>query len=202
MIHPYNDYYLPVLQNRLGDLFEIALVFEKIEVNEFENIFINSIMADAFETNNMKYTLGKSSSELLSIIMNNEPKEYNMSPIATPEYWSGYVLCYISWYFNVSFKYIFKKVPLKELIMNYFPYHEMDIKHLIDFYKERLNIPSKLKIIREKNGLSQKELAVLTNIPIRTIKSYEQKTVDISKAQVETVYVLARELNCKIEDLI
>ncbi len=78
----------------------------------------------------------------------------------------------------------------------------MDIKQLIDFYEERLNIPSKLKIMREKKGLSQSELAMLTDIPLRTIKSYEQKTVDIAKAQVETVFVLARELNCKIEDLI
>ncbi len=202
MIHPYNEYYVPGLQNRLGDLFEIALVFEKIDVEEFEKIFINSIIADAFETNNMIYTLGKSSSELLAIMLNKDPKEYKMSPIATPEYWAGYVLCYIVWYFNISFKYVFNKVSLKELIMNYFPYHEMDIKQLIDFYEERLNIPSKLKIMREKKGLSQSELAMLTDIPLRTIKSYEQKTVDIAKAQVETVFVLARELNCKIEDLI
>ncbi len=202
MIHSYDEYYLSKLQNRLGDLFEIALVFEKIDVEEFEKIFINSIIADAFETNNMIYTLGKSSSELLAIMLNKDPKEYKMSPIATPEYWAGYVLCYIVWYFNISFKYVFNKVSLKELIMNYFPYHEMDIKQLIDFYEERLNIPSKLKIMREKKGLSQSELAMLTDIPLRTIKSYEQKTVDIAKAQVETVFVLARELNCKIEDLI
>ena len=202
MIHPYNEYYVPGLQNRLGDLFEIALVIEKIDVDVFEKIFENSIISDAFETNNMIYTLGKSSSELLAIILNKDPKEYIMSSIATPEYWAGYVLCYISWYFNVSFKYIFSKVSLKELIMNYFPYHEMDIKHIIDFYDKRLDIPSKLKMMREKKGLSQSELSLLTGIPLRTIKSYEQKTVDIAKAQVETVFVLARELGCKIEDLI
>jgi hypothetical protein len=86
MIHSYDEYYLSKLQNRLGDLFEIALVFEKIDVEEFEKIFINSIIADAFETNNMIYTLGKSSSELLAIMLNKDPKEYKMSPIATPEY--------------------------------------------------------------------------------------------------------------------
>lgn len=202
MIHPYDDFYLSILQNKLAELVELALVYEKIDVDDFQNLFINSIISSAFEKNYMNYSLGKSSCELLAIILNKDPKEYDVSPLATPEYWAGYVLCYIAWYFNISFKYIFNKVSLKELLMNYFPYHEMDIMHIVDFFKKRLNIPSKLKIMREKKGLSQSQLAMITNIPLRTIKSYEQKTVDIAKAQVETVYNLARELGCKIEDLI
>ena len=81
--------------------------------------------------------------------------------------------------------------------MNYFPYHEMDIMHMVDYYEKRLNIPSKLKLMREKMELSQSQLALNADVPLRTIKSYEQKTVDISKAQIENIYKVARELYCK-----
>ena len=202
MIHAYNDFYLPIIQNRLAELFELALNYEKIDSDKFIDMFLNSYISRAFEINNMKYTLGKSSSELLAIILDEDPKVYNVSPVASPEYWCGYVLAYIAWYFNISYKYIFEKVSFKELSMNYFPYHEMDIMHMVDYYEKRLNIPSKLKLMREKMGLSQSQLALNADVPIRTIKSYEQKTVDISKAQIETIYKLARELCCKMEDLI
>ncbi len=202
MIHAYNDFYLPIIQNKVAEIFELALVYEKIEQDKFIDIFLNSYISKAIENNNMKYTMGKSSNELFALILDKDPKEYNVSSIATPEYWCGYVLAYIQWYFNISFKDIFEKVPFNELYMNYFPYHEMDILHMVDYYEKRLNIPSKLKIMREKMGLSQSQLALNADVPLRTIKSYEQKTVDISKAQIETVYKLARELCCKMEDLI
>ena len=88
----------------------------------------------------------------------------------------------------MSYKYIFEKVSFKELSMNYFPYHEMDIMRMVDYYEKRLNIPSKLKLMREKMGLSQSQLALNSDVPLRTIKSYEQKTVDISKAQIKTIF--------------
>ncbi|MCR4899160.1 MAG: helix-turn-helix domain-containing protein [Acholeplasmatales bacterium] len=202
MIHAYNDFYLPIIQNKMAEIFELALVYEKLDYDKFVDMFLNSYISKAFEANNMKYTLGKSSVELFALILNEDPKEYNVSSVATPEYWCGYVLAYIAWYFNVSYKYIFEKVTFKELLMNYFPYHEMDIMHMVDYYEKRLNIPSKLKLMREKRGLSQAQLALNADVPLRTIKSYEQKTVDIGKAQIETIYKLAQELCCKMEDLI
>ena len=61
---------------------------------------------------------------------------------------------------------------------------------------------AKLKILRKKKGYSQKSLALLSNIPLRTIKAYEEGTLDIAKVQCETIYKLSKTLNCTIEDLI
>ena len=41
MIHPYDDFYLSILQNKLAELVELALVYEKIDVDDFQNLFIN-----------------------------------------------------------------------------------------------------------------------------------------------------------------
>mgnify|MGYP000335037728 CR=1 FL=1 len=58
-----------------------------------------------------------------------------------------------------------------------------------------------LKAMRTLAGLSQSELAVQADVPVRTIQQYEQRQKDINKAQAETLLRLARALNCKVEDL-
>ena len=202
MIHAYDEYYLPRIQRKLAELFELAVVFRNIDIDEFADRFISSKMARAFETNNFKYTQGMSSIELLAIILDEEPKEMSLLASATPEYWVGYVLAYVSWYYNISYKELIEAYPCSSLILNYFPYHEMDIRKVLELYSDKIKIESKLKICREKKNYSQNDLSIISNVPIRTIRSYEQGTNDIAKGQVETIYKLAKALDCKIEDLI
>lgn len=59
-----------------------------------------------------------------------------------------------------------------------------------------------LKNIREDRVLSQAKLAEASGVSVRMIQYYEQGIKDINKAQAETVYKLARALNCNMEDLI
>lgn len=61
---------------------------------------------------------------------------------------------------------------------------------------------TKLKKLREKKGITQRELAELLGIPLRTIIGYEQKQRDINKASCSTVKKIADALNVKIEDLL
>jgi hypothetical protein len=127
---------------------------------------------------------------------------YEDMPIVTPEYWVGFVLAFVQWYYNISYKEIISAYPCKELIKEYFPYHEMDIRKVLDLFNIRLNIVSKLKLKREEAKLSQSELSIISNVPIRTIKAYEQQSIDISKGQIDTIYKLSKALHCKMEDLI
>lgn len=61
---------------------------------------------------------------------------------------------------------------------------------------------SNLKMIREKSGFSQSQLAKVSGVNVRMIQKYEQGTKDINKAQVLTVYKLADALKCNIEELL
>ena len=202
MIHAYDENDLLIIQDKLGSILEYAVLNENIDIDEFSKIFIDSNISKAIEINDYRYTLGKSSIELLSIILNKEPIYYEDAPIATPEYWVGYVLAYVEWYYNISFKEIIEAYPCSKLLNDYFPYHEMDIRKILEIYDRKLNIVSKLKIKREEAKLSQSELALLSNVPERTIKAYDQKKLDISKGQIETIYKLSKVLNCKMEELI
>lgn len=121
------------------------------------------------------------------------------------EYWCGWALAYFQWYTNLSFIQINKYIPINEILSFYSPYHEMDITHfcdkMIELYNERKNY-SNLKNYRLLAGLSQKELASITEIPIRTIQQYEQKQKNINVAKTETVLKLAKALNSSVENLI
>ena len=59
-----------------------------------------------------------------------------------------------------------------------------------------------IKKLREEKGLTQEQLAILSGVNIRTIRSYEQGTIDLAKAQGETLLMLAKALNCTVEDLL
>lgn len=84
-------------------------------------------------------------------------------------------------------------------------YHEMDITHFVDtmnelwdqYYKE-----TNLKRIRKISGLSQKELAELSGVPLRQIQLFEQRQRDINHTRAIDVVKMSRVLGCKVEDLL
>ena len=182
MIHAYNEQFLDIIQRKVSAMFELAVLEEHIEIDAFALKFLSSPVCRALETADPVYALGKSANELLALILDKEPLNIETSSYASPEYWVGWVLAYAQWYFN--------------------KYHEMDIMHSMDLIAQYLKPICPLKAIRNQRKLSQTQLANLSNVPLRTIKAYEQGTVDIAKAQAETLYSLAQTLHCTIEELI
>lgn len=61
---------------------------------------------------------------------------------------------------------------------------------------------SNLKRLRTEKHYSQGQLAYISKVNIRTIKAYEQRSRDINKASVDTLYKLATALGCSMEDLL
>ena len=61
---------------------------------------------------------------------------------------------------------------------------------------------TKLKMYRQNKKMTQKELAVLSGVPMRTIQQYEGRLRNIDGASLNTLCDLARVLNVKFYDLI
>ena len=202
MIHAYNEQFLDIIQRKVSAMFELAVLEEHIEIDTFAQKFLSSPVCRALETADPVYALGKSANELLALILSKEPLNIETSSYASPEYWVGWVLAYAQWYFNKPYAAIIAAMPCSTILGHYFPYHEMDIMHSMDLIAKYLKPICPLKSIRQKRKLSQTQLANLSNVPLRTIKAYEQGTVDIAKAQAETLYSLAQTLHCTIEELI
>ena len=140
MSNAYDDYYLDITSESLGIMFEIAYYKEHLDLNDFFSKFLDSYVCRGFETGDPVIVAGKSASELFAIIMNQEPKSYELNEMIPPEYWAGYTLAIVQNRLNVTFKELVEKIDCNELVNLYFPYSEMDVSKIIDLYKERLGI--------------------------------------------------------------
>lgn len=61
---------------------------------------------------------------------------------------------------------------------------------------------NRLKERRLHRGLTQTQLATAAGVNVRLVQHYEQGTKDINKAAALTVHLLARALECRVEDLL
>lgn len=105
----------------------------------------------------------------------------------------------------MSFREITHAIPIQEVQGLYTPYHEMDIRQFVDRMNElyiAATPNTQLKTRRLAADLSQSELAIRADVPVRTIQQYEQCQKDINKAQAMTLLQLSRALYCDVEDLL
>jgi transcriptional regulator with XRE-family HTH domain len=61
---------------------------------------------------------------------------------------------------------------------------------------------TRIKQLRRAAGLTQRQLADLSGIPLRTLQHYEQGNKDIRKAAGHALQRLAEALHVTIEDII
>ena len=210
MMSAYDKIYLESARKSLARMCDYAVYDLKYDLEDFFDMFIASSYAKRFEYGEAAVVAGHSGIELAYDILDENGKfSFHVEPQYTVnrsrEYWLGWSLAYYQWNTSLSFKEIVKYVPVKKILQLYSPYHEMDIKHFVNKMNE-LYLEAKretnLKIRRQELGVSQRELAETTGIPVRTIQQYEQRQKNINKAQAEYLVVLARRLCCKVEDLI
>lgn len=202
MIHAYSDLYLNSVMHNLAALFDIAINAEKLDADAFASKFATSEIASGIEAGVPNILVGKSATEMLMIILKKDI-DYTVVPVdRTPEYWAGWVLAKAQWYLNKTFKEVLDVMPFSKLVEMYHPYHEADEMKTVEKIKDCFPIISALKMIRQKRKLTQEQLAMLSGVNVRSIRSYEQGDNDISKAQGDTLQMLAKALDCSIEELL
>ena len=210
MTHAYNELYLNDAKECLAAMLDYAINDCDFKADWFSSLFVTTGFAQKFESGNPAIISGMSGVELAREIVKTAYKNKEI-PIAknnegaSPEFWAGWALAEYQWISGHSFKDIFERIPLSEIIKMYDLYHEMDITQFINsmenFYN-KVNLETKLKRIRESRGMSQSELSVMSGVKLRSIQMYEQKVNDIDKAQAQTLYKLSRVLGCNIEDIL
>ena len=202
MIHAYNEIYLDIVMKNLAALFDIAINAEGYDEDEFADVFSKSDIASGIENGTPDMLAGKSATELLIELTEKDCEYTNIPTDRTPQYWAGWVLAYAQWYLNKSFSDILSVMPFSHLVNMYYPYHEADEMKTIEIIQDLFPKDSALKRLRQKRKLTQEQLAALSGVNVRSIRSYEQGTNDLSKAQGETLMMLAKALSCTVEDLL
>lgn len=212
MIHAYSELYLEEMQGDMGLVFDLAVNVLHYDINEFNEIFINSTIAKKIEYGDSSVLAGKSGVEMLYDILDERGDKYRdiqQEDIdiwsRSPQYWVGWILCYYQWYTAISFLEIYKTVTAKDIEDMYMPYHEMDESQFVDEINRRrsdIRAMTYLKYFRQKAGYTQQQLADLTDVPVKTIRQYEQGQKNINKASAETVIKFSRVLCCQPFDLL
>ena len=210
MIHAYDKTYLDKARTALGRMLDFAVYDLKYDIEDFFALFITSGIAARFEKGDYSVIVGMSGVELAYKVLELVKGEENrIKPQYTAdrseEYWAGWALAYYQWDTALSFEEIVRAVPMKRIVQMYSPYHEMDIRQFCDKMNERYRAAqpeTNLKALRQRSGLSQRELSEQSSVPLRTIQQYEQRQKSINKAQAEYLLMLARTLCCAIEDLL
>ena len=210
MICAYDKVYLEKARTALGRMLDFAVYELHYDLSVFFSLFLSSGVAKRFGQGDFTLLVGKSGVELAYEVLDKAGVSYERIPAKyainrSEEYWTGWALAYYQWETALSFEEIVNCVPIAEICVMYSPYHEMNIQHFVDrmnAYYHAMHPQTNLKRIRENAGLSQRELAELSEVPLRTIQQYEQRQKNINKAQVEYLMMLARALCCKVEDLV
>ena len=210
MMNAYQEIYTNRVQELLGISFDYAINYCKIESSTFVQLFLVSSVSRKIENGEPNYLSGKSGVELVTEIVKetlNKEITINYTPTLSKsiEYWIGWAVAYYQWYSNRKFCEIFEAVTIEELYIVYFTLHEADINKFVDIIDKRVRCHFKdtnLKRMRTLVGMTQKELAKLSGVGLRSIQMYEQRQKDINKASVESIYRIARILGCSVEDII
>lgn len=210
MIHAYDKVYLEKARTALGRMLDFAVYELKYNIADFFNLFLSSGIAERFGQGDFTVIVGISGVELTyEVLEKSGIKTSRIKPNyaagRSEEYWTGWALAYYQWETALSFAEIVHYIPIKDIQALYSPYHEMDIQQFCDKMNElyRFAKPeTNLKLMRQKAGFSQRQLAELSGVPMRTIQQYEQRQKNINKAQVEYLLMLAQTLCCDVRELV
>ena len=209
-IRAYSADYLECAATSLAVACDYAVNVCGMKPDDFADIFVISGEGGKFGRGNPSVVAGKSGIELVRLIVEKvdpgrELPEPVFSQSRSPEYWAGWALAQYQWYSAKTFKAVFSKVPLSEIVKMYKVYHEMDITAFIDVMDKKISersVSTNLKNIRENRGISQSELAEMSGVKLHSIQLYEQRVNDIDKAQAQTLFKISLALGCRMEDLL
>ncbi len=208
-IRAYDESYIEGAQNILGHMFDFGINEVGLDAKECVEYFLASECSSQFEIGNPTYIAGMTGPELMKEVLREKhytgklPKDI-MHGERSPEYWAGWVLAYYQWLRNKRFSYILRALDIDYLLGLYGTYHEMDMKKFVELADKCLmeHYPDiNLKRYRKCIGLSQRDLANESGVPLRQIQMFEQRQRDINKTSAETILRLSKALHVKMEDL-
>lgn len=209
MLHSYDEMYVAKAQTALAQMVRYGVEDLHMELPAFWNMFLISGIADLIGKGDYRFIVGKSGVEtaweVVWRVTGEWPQEEPTFRLdKDPIYWTGWILAWYQWYSGQSFRRISEFLTPGQVRDMYSPYHEMDplqFADAADAVRHKKEMVTRLRMYRERIGLSQSELAKESGVSVRMIQHYEQRRKDLGRAQTKTIWLLARALRCSMEDL-
>lgn len=210
-MHAFAETYLSDAMGNLAEAVDYSVNACGFCPDEFNDAFLASGLAAAWEAGSPKVLAGMSGTELAQNAFARIGRERPWpEPLVTaldrsPEFWAGWVLAYYQWYSARRFGDIRRVLPISRIVKLYTPLHEASENRFVDraesFFKAG-DTRTRLKCRRELAGMSQSDLARRASVNIRNIQQYEQRVKDINRAAGATLQAMATVLGCRIEDIL
>lgn len=210
-MHAYDKIYLESAMDNLGTMMDCAVNHHGIPLERFYLRFLASRIDREIEKGNPRFLAGMSGEELVWRVLDMGVLPQNEEPYFVhfgPEYWVGWVLGLLQWETGLRFRDIQNGgLDILTISSMYPTLHEADPAKFLDVAMERMarareSRPTRLRVLRKAAGLTQAQLARLSGTSLRAVQSYEQRYLDIGKAEVRSVSNLARVLGCQVEELL
>lgn len=219
----YNSNYLTDVQSNIGAMLDCGINTLEFDAKEFYNMFLASDMSDKLNKGDA-YTVctlgGVELAEYVICYAMNNSNSIHVKKASDPafnehlndaiinvnskEYWAGKVIAEYAWEKNISFQELDRYISIENVMSLYDDFKDADTLmisiRLDEMMKEKSSV-AKLKIRREFMGLSQSELAKVSEVPLRTLQQYEQKRKNINNAKAVYLVNLASALRCDVRDL-
>lgn len=211
MRHSYEEQYLEIAQDSLGEAVDFAVNAIGMDGDYFMDLFIQSGYAEKFQRGDPRVLFGMSGTELVDQVMitceqilpEQEPQETDSYG---SWYWAGWILAYYQWESGLPFSRIREFLPLEDIVLMYHPLHEAPEETFVEtanrIRQQKFHRGGQLKALRTGAGLSQRQLAEQSGVGIRAIQQYEQGAKYIEQASGRTLYSLSQVLHCHMEDLL
>lgn len=207
----YNEAYLPYAMENLATMMDCGINRCGFSPQLFYRMFLTSGIAGQIEKGNPRYVAGLSGAELaarvIEISTGESPAAIDGTFTISQEYWAGWALAYYQWRSGKSFRFISENgLDIEKIIVMYHPLHEADLEKFVSIADRIIDETvrtaiSPLKKARERYGITQEELSIISGISLRMIRAYEQKSQDFANANFRTVSRLESVLNADFREI-
>ena len=208
-IKDYDNHFIEYVMKNMGEAFCFASLSLSLDLDVFMTLFISSGVANEIESGNPTYTFGMSGTELVYKTFERSGMKFKKrisedDSHRLDTYWAGYILAYFQYKTGLSYQYIHDQLSMYDIRDLFYPLHEASEEKAINVISKLIKkkYVTRLQQRRKLLNISQRRLAMMAIVNIRTLQEYEIGTKSINKASALTVYRLAKALNCKVEDIL
>lgn len=183
-------------KNKFADLLSCLFFRCNLTLQNINELMIESELFTLFEENHFDTFMEKDNVAIITELLPNINILENNGKDIGDIYWSG--IQYINLFLNyqIPLRQLFIICPLYDLVKRYAIYHEMnEIELCKDILNGDYQETSILRYYRTKRHLSLRELSILANIPLPTLRYFEKKNEYLFIARSDYLSSLKKILN-------
>lgn len=123
------------------------------------------------------------------------PLFFLRNEIVEPSYlWAGKMYMTIAINVSLPLRVVFLLCPLEKMIGHFLVFHEMNDSQMVNEFMANEGQVSILKTLRHRNGISVRDLSLLSSLSEGTIGYYEKDNSNLRKASFSSLHSLAMAL--------